>query len=571
MRFSIALFFLPALLLANTRDGQWTKNVDLKDTTATFPGTKQRPRPKEGWWVTPIHANLLPSGKVLITGWSRKKQTYCEEHMGRQNGTSFVLDIGELEKAKGILKITPIEEGPKKRGDVLYCSGHTVLPNGDVFFIGGARYKYLDDETRQEEYGLNYGRIFSSRSKKFIALSPELYGGPKIDEPWYEQGMTWYPTATKLSDGSVLVTGGLARAPSEVHPVVQNRTLTLFDPQKVSTNPWQVLVPHDSASAAVEIEAYDYPHVFLLPQAVRDDQGNQREVAIIGGKENKFTFLSLNPKLEISEKLVDLSHGVRPFAESATDTTAALTSKNEILIMGGGRNGKAEGQRIDLYQPLTGKWRSLNTGITCVRGASVLLPDGTVLILNGEQTWKESDSVGDRRRPTIYRPEGDSVTNLSPWPDDLAERGYHNIAILLNDGRVLVGGGRTLFKNELGSEEHRVGCERTDMRMFSPPYLFKGDRPRIKKLSNKNISDKPLDLFFGGAKIKDVVLIALGSQTHHFDQNQRYVKLEFKFVNKNTITVYPPKSNFIAPPGFYNLFLISDKGVPSLSQSVVVQ
>ena len=60
-----------------------------------------------------------------------------------------------------------------------------------------------------------------------------------------------------------------------------------------------------------------------------------------------------------------------------------------------------------------------------------------------------------------------------------------------------------------------------------------------------------------------VVLMALGSTTHAFDQSQRYVPLHFKSLATGTIQVSPPKDYFQAPAGDYILFLVNDLGIPS--------
>src|SRR5262245_57896907 len=70
----------------------WGPLVELKDDTDTFAEDK----PAGGWWVTPIHANLLADGKVLITGWGRRDHDHCMHHGTRKNGTSFLLDPDAL-------------------------------------------------------------------------------------------------------------------------------------------------------------------------------------------------------------------------------------------------------------------------------------------------------------------------------------------------------------------------------------------------------------------------------------------------------------------------------------------
>ena len=47
----------------------WGPLIELRDNTSIW----SKEKPDGGWWVTPIHASLLPNGKVLITGWSRSE------------------------------------------------------------------------------------------------------------------------------------------------------------------------------------------------------------------------------------------------------------------------------------------------------------------------------------------------------------------------------------------------------------------------------------------------------------------------------------------------------------------
>jgi hypothetical protein len=73
-------------------------------------------------------------------------------------------------------------------------------------------------------------------------------------------------------------------------------------------------------------------------------------------------------------------------------------------------------------------------------------------------------------------------------------RGYHNVALLLKDGRVLIGGGRVYSDDKEG--KYRIGCERPELRLFSPPYLFRGPRPRIKA------DTEPMPITLGGAPFR---------------------------------------------------------------------
>jgi hypothetical protein len=592
-------------------DGSWSPMVQLKDLTYTFPGTHERPRPDDGWWFSPIHVNLLSSGKVLISGWGRPKEEFCIDKMGRENGETFLLDIRDLENnSTGQMNISPIWEEPLLDGDVLYCSGHVPLGNGKVLFSGGAKYKNLDIQgigiavapppgNEQDEFGLNYERIFDEDSRKFTRLSATSPAGPNPSPSdraspnwsWYEQGQMWYPTNTRIPGGKVLVAGGFAKWAGPLDPnQFYNRSLAIFDPSKLPSgqNPWSVLVKHEVAPTALNLADFDYIHSLLLeapvPASTTQASHHPRQMVLFGGVTGNLSLLSLDDSIPENERLTIPPNSARPAKGAnwhvlATDTTTALTSTGEILIMGGGDHGLNEGSRIDLYDPMKDSWRSFDTGITRIRAASTLLPDGTVLILNGEAMWSPNPSQGDRRQPTIFDPAAGTVTNLKAWPDDANDRGYHNFSLLLKDGRILVGGGRTLVTNAQGLEQNRIGCERTDIRIFSPPYLFKGPRPVISKLLTSPelvISNpaKKLVLSYSGPALKKsggAVLMALGAETHHFDQNQRYVPVTFTQKNGGTVEISPPSSSLAAPEGDYILYLVSDQGVPSIGQSVVVK
>jgi len=66
------------------------------------------------------------------------------------------------------------------------------------------------------------------------------------------------------------------------------------------------------------------------------------------------------------------------------------------------------------------------------------------------------------------------------------------------------------------------------------------------------------------ARIGSASLIALGSVTHAFDENQRYVPLTFA-TNGNGLDVQAPTNSNLAPPGYYMLFLVDTNGVPSIA------
>src|SRR5262245_10186526 len=134
-------------------------------------------------------------------------------------------------------------------------------------------------------------------------------------------------------------------------------------------------------------------------------------------------------------------------------------------------------------------------------------------------------------------------------------RGYHSTALLLPDGRVLSAGGNVAGPNA---------------QIFSPPYLFAGDRPAISSAPSR--AGYGQSVFVGtadAATITQVTLLRTGSVTHTFDESQRFLRLSFT-VTDNGLNVTMPANGNLAPPGYYMLFLLNSSGVPSVARIIQI-
>jgi galactose oxidase len=124
-----------------------------------------------------IHTSVLPNGKVLF--WGRRDQPTGSMH--DHECTPYVWDprTGEL---------TPTPQPQRVDGTKvnLFCSGHAYLPDGRLLVAGG----HITDGD-----GLDQACVYDYRSNTWTAL-------PVMNE------RRWYPTATALSDGTVLVSSG---------------------------------------------------------------------------------------------------------------------------------------------------------------------------------------------------------------------------------------------------------------------------------------------------------------------------------------------------------------------------
>jgi hypothetical protein len=64
-----------------------------------------------------------------------------------------------------------------------------------------------------------------------------------------------------------------------------------------------------------------------------------------------------------------------------------------------------------------------------------------------------------------------------------------------------------------------------------------------------------------------VSFIAIGSVTHAFDMNQRFMWLTFSKTGTG-LTVQAPTNRNLAPPGYYMLFILNSTGVPSKAKII---
>jgi hypothetical protein len=185
-----------------------------------------------------------------------------------------------------------------------------------------------------------------------------------------------------------------------------------------------------------------------------------------------------------------------------------------------------------------------------------LLPDGTVIAIGGGVNSDVFDPNAPVLTPELWNPITESWSLMAPHSQP---RIYHSTALLLPDGRVLSAGGG------------RYGPSYLDAQIYSPPYLFKSPRPVI--------ISAPTTIAYGDpfiveteepGNIAAVTLVGLGAVTHAFDQNQRFVSLEFGLHVTGPRAFAPANAN-LAPPGHYMLFLIDDNGVPSVARIVRLQ
>jgi hypothetical protein len=100
--------------------------------------------------------------------------------------------------------------------------------------------------------------------------------------------------------------------------------------------------------------------------------------------------------------------------------------------------------------------------------------------------------------------------------------------------------------------------------VYYPAYLFRGPRPVIVAADPEPVYGGSFAVHYEYSwEVKRVVLVAPGSVTHAFDMHTRHVELTFKPDGPKRLQVTAPPDAHVAPPGYYMLFLLSERGVPS--------
>jgi hypothetical protein len=564
---------------AYTTQGEWGPQVGLRDGDL---------------YVTPIHTTLLPSGKIFVTGWSRVDKENCRFPEGsRRDGISFVLDPKSVGDNREI-DVASVAENVTARAPwkaVLYCAGHVPVTLGDetaVLLTGGSRYLFLGQRDQEIEEGLRQVHLaFADRAQPAIELlSDGLKTGPLcrsndgqelLPGEAQARGGKWYATNTRLPDGRVLVTGGFTGGPrssciggdqrhsasAETFDPTTRTFTALFQPEDLPNGFGERFAPGDK----------DYTHTILLPTPI-EKNGHRYSLAMMGYA-GVMVLLDVEPGTPARERFYFPPNGSRPGDVMAWDSTMALVSTGEILVMGG-TNDAGIATRIDLYDPMKDTWRSVDTGVGRRNAGATLLPDGRVLVING---WRDDSAAlgrDERTRPLVFDPEATDpakkLVELDAFAGD-RERGYHSFALLAKDASILVGGGvYPSTANGDTPKESDIGCERTDVQRWKPPYLAANNvRPVVSSTRiDMKVGGPAVEVPFSGATLhatKGAALMALGSFTHGFDQNQRYVRLAFE-AKDGSVVLTPPKTASIAPPGDFMLFLVSNAGVPSVGVHV---
>lgn len=470
----------------------------------------------------------------------------------------------------------------------LYCSGHSVLPDGGVVFRGG-------DVDPGNPFLSIYDQV--SGSAGFVLGPVETIDFLQYtDKPTFR----WYPSHVALPDGRVLIVDGWEKAniiyppgdpPPPPYPATDwphgNANIpVIFDPAQGPATAYTALigaeycqqtsngpVPPDgdygencNPSAPNAFNMEEYPWMFLVSNGrvfyARSQYGRHVNFVPDSGSRRGRLLDTAG-----SGQWTDLGSGAdAPIMGGC----AVMYAKDRILMTGGAsstalnhfsgcaQNNDPLGQGfatnaayvIDPVNPIPPANSVQWTAIQSMRHSRVNhylvnLPDGTIMALGGSNSVSElgdptegydscpCTECGSTNQPCNLCNAVVQCERYIPWTNTWealssmsGQRIHHWVALLLPSGKVFAAGGqRTGFPSGQGQAQRTY-------EIYSPPYFNtpQSQRPAIVPSSLPALMqyDRPYNITLQTAmQITKVRLIRPGAVTHSIDMEGRMMELEF--------------------------------------------
>jgi PKD repeat protein len=301
------------------------------------------------WPVVGLHTSLLPTGRVISWGLAGSPQVWDPT-------------TGQFTEVA-----SPAE---------LFCSGHSLLPDGRVLVAGGHI---------AADRGLAAISIFSPADESWTSSTPMRRG-------------RWYPTNTTLANGSVLILAGRDEVGDEV-----------AEPEVWSSTGVRQL------TGASLVLPY-YPRTFVAPNGQ----------VFYAGEQQTSRYLNISG-IGKWTTVAERKYGNRSYG------AAVMYEAGKILYVGGGRStNTAEIIDLNAASP-TWQWTGFMAFPRRNLNATVL-PTGEVLVTGGSSAIAFNNVTQAVRAAEIWNPATGVWTTLA---SNAIKRTYHSTSLLLPDGRVL--------------------------------------------------------------------------------------------------------------------------------------
>ncbi len=491
--------------------------------------------------VFAVHGALLRTGKVIL--WSG----HAELRGDANNPPSYELKSAQYDPSSGTYTESTF-------GEDLFCSGMAFLPDGRLLAGGGA----------------NVGEVRSTNVFDPDSEVWERLEGGELREP------RWYPTMVTMGNGRVAILSGYTlrldnQGRFQVDTVESMEVLHVHrsdeEERKSGDGYWEVV------DGSHKIFSGLYPGVHWLPSGelffTRTGWGSHEPL-----EEEAAMFRFSSPLSGVWTNIAAMNEPDRKEGCSVILIDDKGDNPHAQVFVAGGKKGDqaaistcemiifSDPENIDGWQT-TAPMNFPRIGVS-----SVVLPDGRVMVVGGRNTEGRFDPSFDRNdsspifilRCEIYDPVSDTwaVTPPMQYP-----RQYHSVALLLPDGRVFTSGGvdASLGDDEIGNQQ--------DTEIYAPAYTLAEERPEIRSTPNETTYGSVVDIECErAASIVSICLVSPCTMSHHTDPSQRYVDLQFSTGLGDTLHARVPNSPDTAPPGYYMIFVVDDRRVPSTGKFI---
>jgi galactose oxidase len=481
-----------------------------------------------GRWGAPIGFPIVPASAVMLP--DDKLLTFSAvDTMDFTMTPDTITKVAVLDLKTGKVS-EPLDVNTHHQ---MFCTGLALLADGRVLINGGSN----DRATT----------IYNPATDKWTM-------GPLMNIP------RAYNADTTLSNGKVLTLGG------SWYDSAGNKNGEIFTP-KGATGSWRKL----RGVLASKILTADPGGVFRAdnhPWLFAQANGTVFQA----GPSKQMNWITTKGRGTIK------GAGRRGSSADAMNGNAVMYDVGKIVTVGGATAYEDAGSVVDVQATRRAYTINISRGPgrpVIVRRVSnmayarsfsnsVVLPNGDVLVVGGQQHPQTFTDAGAVFSPELWNPSTGKFTIMAP---EAIPRTYHSVAVLLPDGRVFSGGGGLCW--DVCTVNHPDG------QIFSPPYLFNGNgaprpRPVIKTAPTRAVTGTTITVTTN-SNTPSFALIRTSAVTHSINNDQRRIPLTPAARHGTTYELRLPASAGVLLPGNYMLFALNAQGTPSVAKFINIR
>ncbi|HEX9998965.1 MAG TPA: discoidin domain-containing protein [Actinoplanes sp.] len=476
--------------------------------------------PKRGTWsvpvgfpLVPVAAAQLPNGKILT--WSAFQK---DNYSGGTGGTV----TATYDPATGVVTQRTVTQ----TGHDMFCPGISMLPDGRVLVTGGNN---------------------SEKTSIYNPATDAWTTGPNM------KTARGYQASVTLGDGRVFTIGGSWSGPRGGVNGAPHKAGEIWSP----SGGW-VALPGADALPMLTADANpngDYRkdnHAWLFAWS-----GGK---VLQAGPSRKMNWYDVSGTGSVA------AAGTRGDDGDAMNGNAVMYDAGKILTIGGAPSYEQVGATANAYV-LTVAGSTVSTrkvasmANTRVFHNSVVLPDGKVVVVGGQNFAVPFSDNAAVLSAEMWDPVSESFTTMATAT---VPRTYHSVSLLMPDGRVFAGGGGLCG----------TGCSTNhfDGQIFTPPYLLNADgspaaRPSITAAPASTANGAKIMVGTSRA-VTAFAIVRMGSATHSVNTDQRRLSLVPAPAEDGSYELTIPADPGVAVPGYWMLFAMDSKGVPSVAKVI---